>query len=464
MDCTQIHETVVRDVFDVLNNVKNFDQIDWLRKRNNIGSIARRTSNLVLIFPVIVSSSMSIETANIIARAIERKCVTLLQILFSAVQLTNADNLQDYIDQFHRNLDLKNGVDVGDFIDFMDNLVDESVIEVTDYDMYNAVKDDMKNINFRLSESFNPVSINDFKVRQNSMSESVVLEAKKPTEVIFTYKDGTTKRMPYSKMKKDVINPYVNGKIDSYKKKHQQPYSAHRDDSLEFKDKVDMFRYQLQQPDVDKANELMPTTMLVNFISHDKTGGTNTNQTGVIGVKAKLYPVDSMDIVNRLSSKYKDKNGLFNLIRATTREISFFRDLAFMIDKAKIDAVNVGSNSSNAKMFKVLERRATKNKFSTLLKKNDASPITSLVITNEEVEYLKKYNNIDINKPYVAKTILEGFNLMDIVIADETLEIGKFLFDDGDGIYETIPFDSLEKQAKDNSYKKIVNLVSKLNR
>ena len=462
MDCMQIHETIVRDVFDVLSNVKDFDQVEWLNKRNSVGSIARRTSNLILVFPVIVSNSLSIETASIISKAIERKCVSLLQILFSSIQMTEYDNLQDYISQFHTNLDLKNGIDLGTFIDVMDKMVEEGAVEVSDYDIYNAVKEDMRNINFTLSESFNPVAINDFKVKENMYNEQVVLEANSPKEVTFKY-DGYSRTMPYDKYK-DTVEKYAGRKVDEYKKNHQQQIRVNNNVNKGLKDQVDLFRYQLSQPQVDKLNELMPTIMLVNFISHDKKSGSNIDQTGIIGVKAKLYPVDGMEIVTRLSSKYKDKNGLFNLIRATTREISFFRDIAFMIDKAKLDAINMGSNSSNAKMFKVLERRAAKNKFTTLLKKNDASPITSLVLSNDEVEYLKKYNNIDLDKPYIARTILEGFNLMDITIADESIEIAKFLFDDGDGIYETIPFDALEKQAKDNSYKKIVNLVSKLNR
>ena len=161
--------------------------------------------------------------------------------------------------------------------------------------------------------------------------------------------------------------------------------------------------------------------------------------------------------------KVKDKNGLFNLVRASTREISFFKDLAFAIDKAKTDAVYMASDSNNAKMFKVLERRASKNKFSRLIRKNDASPITSLVLSQYEVEYLKQLN-IDMEKSYNTRSVLEGYNLMDIVVADESLEIAKFLFDDGDGVFETLTFDALEKQANDNTYKKVVNLVSKINR
>lgn len=418
--CQQLHETIVRDVIDIMDDVKNFDQIEWLKNRNNVGSIAKRASNLTLVFPVICSTSINIQTASIISKAIERKCVSLLQILFSSIQLTDAEDLYSYIRQFHTNIDLRSGLNLDDFISIMDKMVDENAITISDCDAYEAVKEDMRNINFYLSKELNPISINDYRMRVNAYGEShVVCEA-----------DNND--------------------------------SQSNNNEIKFKDKTDYFRYQLLPQDVQKANELMPTIMLVNFTNIKDA--TKVTTTGIIGVKAKLYPVDSMDIITRLSSKVKDSNKLFNLIKATTREISFFRDLAFAIDKAKIDAVNVSKDSNNAKMFRLLERRAKKNKFSSLLKKNDASPITSLILSQDEIEYLKKYNNIDMEKPYVTRSILEGFNLMDIIIADESLEIAKFLFDDGDGVFDTLPFDALEKEAKDSSYKKVVNLMSKINR
>ena len=53
---------------------------------------------------------------------------------------------------------------------------------------------------------------------------------------------------------------------------------------------------------------------------------------------------------------------------------------------------------------------------------------------------------------------------MDIVVVDESLEIAKFMFDDGDGVYETLTFDYLEKESNGNDYKKVINLMSKINR
>ena len=453
-NCKQLHETVVRDIVDIITSAKDFDQIKWINNKNNTGSIAKRASNLVLVFPVMVSNSLNIQTAMIVSKAIERKCCSLLQILFSSMQITNADNLQDYIKQFHTNLDLKDHMDLDEFFGVMDSLVDEETI-IVDKDMYESIKEDMHNINFHLEGELNPYSINDYKVVNNAFGESSIM-----LERTHTYQAmGDNKTISFSGNKVNLGGSTTNN--------YYAPSGGggRNDDPLHpgMRDQNDYFAHQLLDNDIKKANELMPTTMIVNFISRDEGVNDVIRMSGIIGIKAKLYPVDSMDICNRISSKVKDKNGLFNLVRASTREISFFKDLAFAIDKAKMDAMYMASDSNNAKMFKVLERRAAKNKFSRLIKKNDASPITSLVISQYEVDYLKQLN-IDMNKSFNARSILEGYNLMDIVVADESMEIAKFLFDDGDGVYEAITFDALEKQANDSTYKKVVNLVSKINR
>ena len=460
-DCRQLHETVVKDIVDVISDIKNFDQIDWINNRNSTGSIAKRASNLVLVFPVIVSNALSMETAMIINKAIERKCCSLLQILFSSMQFANTDNLIDYLRKFHTNLDLKSGMDLDEFLGIMDKMVDEGTV-IVNKEMYEAIKEDMHNIDYHLSTDFNPVSINDYKIVNNYFGESsVVCEANSRNLNTGIYDD------------KDLIaamNRSINKRVDksiakSFKKGitvNNNNNIGKADRNMSAKDATDYFSKQLLDNDIKKANELMPTTMVVNFISTSDDGRNSERVTGVIGVKAKMYPVDSMDICNRLSSKIKDRNGLFNLVRASTREISFFKDLAFAIDKAKLDAVYMASDSNNARMFKVLERRAAKNKFSRLIKKNDASAITSLVLSQYEVEYLKQMN-INMEKSYNARSILEAYNLMDIVIADESLEIAKFIFDDGAGVYEALTFDALEKQSNDNTYKKVVNLVSKIN-
>lgn len=463
-DCQILHETILRDIFDIVTTVKDHDEVEWIMKPSS-GSIAKRASNLTLVFPALCTTTGSINSMMLVAKALERKCVGLLQILFSATCVTNADDLQSYVNQFHKNLNLKTGMDLDEFMGLMDELSEASIIKITDMDIYNAVKEDMKNLNYYLPIDLNPTAINDYKLEYNTFGESTVLLAEGGAQGGGGNGGRGNRRGNNNNGNHDSnVNSSNNTDSNNHTVTTNNYYgnSGNNNRGSGLKDQVEYYSKQITSSELKKANELMPTTMIVNFTQ--MKDGTPVNSTGVIGVKVKLYPVDSMDVINRLSSKYKDSNGLFNLIRATTREISFFKDFAFMIDKAKIDAVNMAKDSNNARLFRILERRATKNKFSRLMRRNDASPITSLIITQEEVEYLKKYNNLDLDKAYNARTIMEAYNIMDIVIVDESLEVARFLFDDGDGMFETLTFDALEKESSDGSYKKVVNLMSKMSR
>lgn len=480
-DPRKIHETIVRDVYDIINDTKDFDNIEWMRTKNNTGSIARRAANLTLVFPVLVSTALSIDKAIIISKALERKCATLMQILFSSIQVTSAKDLGEYISQFHSNLNTKN-LDLGDFINAVDTLANEGAITITDRDVYDTVMEDMKNINYYIDTALTETSVNDFKVKKNMYGEqSVVLEKKitiNPNNVSLgtaavvsdsplsspsqtrtagsaNFTTGGSKTRTLNTIKNNIINNDIRTKETVTNK-------TVVDANNSGKDAATIFKTQLTQAELNKANELVPTTMFVNFISKSKDGDAITVNNGVVGIKCKMYPINSMDIIYRISSKYDDNNWLINLIKASTREISFLKDFLFAIDKAKLDAINMSKETNSAKMFRTLERRSSKNVLYTLLKKNNAAPITSLVISQEEIEYLKKYNNLDLEKVYNARVILEKFNLMDIVIVDEVLETAKFLFDDGDGVFETLTLDALEKEAKDSSYKKVVNLMGKL--
>lgn len=459
-----VHETVARDIIDIIDDVKSFDQVDWIVNKNaRTGSIAKQASNLILVFPVLCSTSLSIQTATIISKAIERKCAALLQILFAAVNMTNATNIYEYIGNFHSNINKQ--LDLDEFLNAMDRLSESGIIQITDAEAYNAVKEDMRNLNYFLDDLYDDtIPITEFVSKTNLYGESqIVCEAKGGGGKGGGGKGG---RNPKTFNVPDTVVSDIASKVaKELKDDRPRTYgnaNRNRNDIPSLKDQMEYFKNQLLPQDVEKANELMPTMMAINFTYYKN--GAEIRQTGIIGIKAKLYPIDSMDIVTRLASKYSDKNTLFQFVKASTREISFFKDFLFAVDKAKLDGIYMASNSNNAKIFKLLERRAAKYRFSALLKKNDASPITTLVMSQDEAEYLKRYNSLDVNNPNICKPVMNAYNLMCITIADESLEVAKFLYDDGDNIFESLSFDGLEKEAKDSSYKKVVNLMSKINR
>ena len=239
---------------------------------------------------------------------------------------------------------------------------------------------------------------------------------------------------------------------------NNKQYAEYMKNMAEFHNKV------VLNNEYKKANELQPTMMVINFMRHSEESGDNIN-TAVIGIKAKIYPVSSVDICNRISGKLDDKNVLTNFVRATTNEIAFFRDFLFAIDNAKMDAMSYGKKATSNKLWKVLERRSQKSKFRRSLRMyNDATAITTLVLSENDAEYLKKVHNIDILNVSKARKILDAYNFMCICVLNQSTEVASILYDTGDDTYEMIPFSGLEREASDNSYKKMVNLLSKVSR
>lgn len=452
MNCNVIHETVIRDIVDIVNDVKNADELKGIRGRGqSFKSIAQASNNLTLVFPVVVSKNMNIENASMVTKAIERKAVSMLQMLFSAISITDNDNGIEYIKKFHNNLKLDDNLTVDGFMDALDKfIISNESFMISDMELYNKAKEDLVNLSYVLPDNINEeYSINDFKVKRQVYGEqSVVLEKKK--------------------MEVEVPQPNINVDLSGLGTTVKNTFGRDRGgfgdkQSINYKqlaDQQDLFRNQLLTSDVKKANELVPTMMTVNFIT---TGyDENIASQMVIGVKAKMYPVDSVDMLNRIVIKNQDNNGLLKLVKATTREISFVRDFLLAIDKAKVDALSQSKRGSSSKMWKILERRSLKSKIRRHLGMvNDASAITTMVITQEEVEYLKKTENINVEDPKIIRPIMEAYNLMGFCIVDESVEVSKFIFDTGNDIYESVSFSHLEKESGDGSYRKVLNLMTK---
>ena len=217
----------------------------------------------------------------------------------------------------------------------------------------------------------------------------------------------------------------------------------------------------LVDTDVKKANEVQPTVLQINY--SQKTENGFEIRTFLAGVKSRLIAVDSTDMVERIIAKNRTKINFLNFIRATTGEIRFFHDFLFAIDQAKLDSKNAVKKGEAAKIWNCLANRAAKNTNNKLKKAgNDASAITVLVLSQETVNYMKNVHKFDLEKMNNTKAICDAYNLMGIIIADESIEVVKTYYV-GNNNYEQTAYSFLEKQNSDRDYKKMINLIGKTN-
>lgn len=492
--------SVVKTVTDVITD--GINKADSIRTSPGIArssSLTKATSGLNIVFPCLVTKTSKIDTAMMISRAVERKAVSLLQIAFSAFDITHAKDATDFIKNFHTNL--KGKISLDDFIDTMDTYAHENgLIPVERADMFKAVLEDLRSLSVYYPDDVSESSLNRFKVTTESVhGMRIFTEADKKdpaNDYNFQYqrqrdykqdKDqkaerGRERAYKIARDKKldarqDARDEYQRerdkarddyqtkrDKIEDKRAAEKDARMAARNDVQNQKDISDMFTNQVFSSDIKKANEMVPTMMVVNFITLD--GEHQINRQVVIGVKAKLFPVDSQDVINKIIVKNADRNILLKFIKASTKEISFLKDFLFAIDNAKLSAIaNSRNGSSTNKLLKTLERRALNGKIRKAFKINNAyKAIATLVISREEADYIYKNNNIDVMNPRVIRPIMENLSLMMFIVVDDSAETASILMDSGDDSYETISYTHLEREASDNSSKKIINLMTKLNR
>lgn len=525
-----IHETLISDIFDTIKN--GITKIDkkLSPKSSSIASansLARATSALTMVFPVICTNALPIEVASMIAKAIERKNVAMLQMAFSAYTITNSADAIEYLSTFHTNLDA-NKITVDKFISIMDTLTESASVYIPANIIQEIADDCKRNTNYILEDSVSESSMLSFKEINKFDSSHVIKEAdndanNKPDYRKMMYDDNKAERelrkaelgqkekerqdrlsrdtydrqlkqQDYETRRKedrDLRTSELNQRKaeldqrkEEMKKKEELDQQQRKEDREDRQKQNDIqnalnvaknnlskrsedrqaLQAMLLPSDVKKANEMQPSLMIVNFYVNDKDKALNVAQQFVAGVKSKLYSVDSSDIIDKIITKHADSDILLKLVQVSTREISFIKDFLLGIDDAKLDALNRSKKGSGSAIFNALEDRALNGKVRRALKNNNMyKAISTLVVSMEEVDQLKKYNNIDLTKVKITSKIMSKLNLLYFVIVDTTSE-AVYMLTDGEASYETISFTNLERDNGDSVYKKVIGLMTKVSR
>lgn len=488
------------------NTAKAKIQADRLTRSS---SIARATKNLTMSFPTICSDAVSGSTAAIINKAIELKNVTMINMLVAAAHFTGYNGLE-VINKIHTNMGVNYNVD--DYIDSIlafKNAFGESAIPLSG--MYSILAEQMKE-NFLESlnhtypvSSLNEVSISNYYVVDSYGSPRVMLEADRDIELRKLYhqrnKDDQDRwdreraegrrraerredkeereRDRRYRQGQDDFNNYLKAKQyddskdneayrrarDAENDAYQRTRDAQRDANDRYQQKHYNITQNLSATDVKKANELIPTLIVVRYqVTNPEANPSDANiyisDEFVAGVKSRLVPVASNDIIDRIVNFNKSNPSMKGLIKSTTGETKFAKDFLAAIQDAKIQAKKDSKLSKNSGIWRSLQARSVRGKLNRLARlQNGSAAIATLVITQQEVDMIKDEYNIDMNNPSVVVQFMDAYNLMAVCIVDEQLEVAHFIYD-GDAYFEDLAFSALQRE-NDKSYKQVIDLLNK---
>ena len=440
------------------------------RKTSYIGgSIASYAKKLTMSFPVLCDDSLSLETAQSISRANEKNIASMLEMLFTSMSI-NKDSKEvtgaEIIAQFHKNID---AMSIDDYIDVA-NQVAKQYTEGAFVESYSAkaqckrmcvneahIRQALNDMQMELRSpkkrfpvsSFSERSLNSYLTKEN-YGEVYVIPIKEANL-------RTGKNVDVDKLS----NSAESKPDEAARKAGQDVARSHNMSDKERRDYLNdmsVSKRRILDADFKKSNELQPTPIVVNFNVVEK--GTVTDRVSFIaGVKCRLIATGGIDIFERLMSVKKTKMTFKDLIRATTGEIKFTKDFLLAIDQQKIDARNNAKDSASARLWNVLKKRSVKNAARKATRdKNDATAITTLIVSQDTANLLASTGNFDILNPKNAQFIMESYNLLCLVIADEANEVAKFLYD-GNSEFEAVSYSVLSKEALDREYRKEINLL-----
>lgn len=386
-------------------------------------SAAESSSKLIAVFPILASRSVSSDTANKIAKYIEARGCIIIQLALTANNIANSKNGIEYLRKFHQNLDIGGG-SLSSIIQAMDDYIvqNEAHINVEAFrEYFNTLTEAMLDLPtlYQFDRSIKVPLIEEQKI-QKTLAEADKLSNK----ISYDY----------------IVGDSIVGEAE--------------ESSIVTKPAVN-----LVSQDLKKINGGTATILNVKFYNDENSkNGTSF----IIGIKSKVFGVNSDEIARRIYNDNSDGKFFFNFMRAFTGETGFFKDLVLGLSTIEDDVNSIRKKGAKGDVWRMLQNRAQIAKNAIRNKEtNIAAAITTVVITQADADYLYKQYNIDINDPKVAARFMKSYNLIGFIICDDTIESLKVMFDDGDKAFEEMSYSTLDKSSSDSALKKAITLMLK---
>ena len=438
---------VLKDLYNIVNDnldELNFDLDDIIEDDDepkhglnrvsrgaSFDSIAKQSKHGVMQFPVLASRSLSFDNIQMAAKACERNFAHLLQVIFTMNQISDDGDPIQYIKRFHQNTSTSvNGA--SDVLSFVFNS-DLSPAE------RNTIMQNVKEGAVTFEEICTLDSLNS-KYIPKDVKVTFSMEAKEKNQQIDNYNDYSNRTQTHN---------------------HYERSGGGKNNAVAFDPKYNLPEKMFVDGDVKKANEIVPTLMHVRIL-RDRPGETPQFIDFIVGVKAMIHPLTSEEIVKHMVDIFQDRGTLFKLITWTTGEINFFKDLIFNVDKIK-DEIKETRAGKASTWWTALKNIKAKRRLHKYTKRDPVLPNATILLSMEEVDYIKANYGFDIMEDVSGKKILEALNLLQISVLDSATEV-MYSFIDGSEHWELVTFKGLERDAgnADKQFKDILKAVNKL--
>lgn len=417
---------VVDFIFDK-TDAFNPDKIDNTVKRNNFSSLSAKASEGILQFPMIVSDSISYETATMISKACERSYASFANIVFSMNQDfadVGSGNVSDYLHRFHQN-DGQSTTDTdrGSLNDIIETL---------------QFKDPKSDVLYEceLYQPSSPIMVADLKAQLKPYLEDFCL-----TKLNDLYQPER------------IVNAQTSLSMEGWREQPKKVTYAHT--LME----ADNANVAFQSSEVKKANELQPTFIKVHIVKK-VPNGNNIEYNFVVGIKCTIHVVRSTEFISNLVDACEYKGTLFRFVKWTSGEIGFLSDFVLRMDLFEKEVKNKAASKSG--WWDALKQRARSAKMSKVAS-DRLLPNATFVFTREEADTIKANYGYDLLNVSVARSLMKEYFLLGYICVDASDETVRIMFD-GQSKFQFNTFKSLERENsnQERAFKEMLRDVKKM--
>lgn len=212
--------------------------------------------------------------------------------------------------------------------------------------------------------------------------------------------------------------------------------------------------------DVKKANEAIPmfARATISFIV-DETEEVVARDV-LIGVKAYIHKAPASELVNDVYNCIINKRKFLRFVKFITGEERSLSDFLFGFKELKNDALDARSGAGEWRQAFKRRRRWAKMSVPYLMK--EYTPNGTLVMTMNEVQFIKDQYGIDIMKPDHVRMIMDADFLLGFIIIDQAEEMVYVTYDGhGYGFQQyTYPMLERERQQTDREMRNLYRTIA----
>lgn len=215
--------------------------------------------------------------------------------------------------------------------------------------------------------------------------------------------------------------------------------------------------------DMQKANDAVPffAKATVGFIVEGDRSEEVVNRDVLVGIKAFVHRVESKELITNLYNTIINKRKFLKFVKFVSGEEKSLSDLLFGFKELRDDALNTRTNAGRWTSALKQRRRMAKIRVPYLM--TEYTPNGTLVMTKNEVDFIKAEYGVDVMDSAHVKMIMDDQFLLGFVVVDQAEELVYVVYDGHDYGFQTYTFPMLEREAKD-SQRELISLYRAMSR